>query len=167
MSGAGGASSRMPTGAGAAGPARPQLHLVGARRQNRAAASPGARGHDDGDAGGAQRERDAAGRVLVAGADAAARASMLAELRSLLPPDTDFREASETWEVIARAGDSRMVVLAGDLGEMPASALLRLLARRNPALPVLAVGSERRLHTPAGRGQGGSGYRHVVDAAHA
>jgi hypothetical protein len=38
-----------------------------------------------------------------------------------------------------------MVVLAGDLGEASCSSLLRLLARRNPALPVLAVGdSERR-----------------------
>lgn len=83
--------------------------------------------------------------VLVAGADAATRARMLAELRSVLPQGTRFVEAGETWEVVARAPGSRMVVLAGDLGEASCSSLLRLLARRNPTLPVLAVGdSERR-----------------------
>ena len=70
---------------------------------------------------------------------------MLAELRSILPRGTRFVEAGETWEVLARAPGSRMVVLAGDLGEASCSSLLRLLARRNPTLPVLAVGdSERR-----------------------
>jgi hypothetical protein len=78
---------------------------------------------------------------------------MLAELRSVLPEGTHFVEASETWEVVARAADSRMVVLAGDLGEASSSSLLRLLARRNPALPVLAVGDSER--------------RQALDAAHA
>lgn len=77
--------------------------------------------------------------VLVAAADVSARARMLAELRSLLPPGTRFLEAGETWEVVARAADSRMVVIAGDLHEASSSSLLRLLARRNPALPVLAA----------------------------
>ncbi|HEX5308235.1 MAG TPA: hypothetical protein VFW38_04070 [Solirubrobacteraceae bacterium] len=109
-----------------------------------------------------------ADRVLVAGADPAERARMLAELRSLLPADTDFRQASETWEVVAQASDSRMVVLAGDLGETSASALLRLLGRRNPALPVLAVGSERRAQAPAqGRDPSDGGYRPAADAAQA
>ncbi|HEU0251156.1 MAG TPA: hypothetical protein VFR48_10570 [Solirubrobacteraceae bacterium] len=89
--------------------------------------------------------REGGDHVLVAGADAAVRARMLAELRSILPQGTCFIEASETWEVVARAPGSRMVVLAGDLGEASCSSLLRLLARRNPTLPVLAVGdSERR-----------------------
>jgi hypothetical protein len=89
--------------------------------------------------------REGGDHVLVAGADAAVRERMLAELRSILPQGTRFIEASETWEVVARAPGSRMVVLAGDLGEASCSSLLRLLARRNPTLPVLAVGdSERR-----------------------
>jgi hypothetical protein len=72
---------------------------------------------------------------------------MLAELRSLLPEGTRFIEAGETWEVVARAPGSRMVVLAGDLGETSSSSLLRLLARRNPTLPVLAVGDSERRHS--------------------
>ncbi len=72
---------------------------------------------------------------------------MLAELRSVLPEGTRFIEAGETWEVVARAPGSRMVVLAGDLGETSCSSLLRLLARRNPALPVLAVGDSERRQT--------------------
>jgi hypothetical protein len=91
--------------------------------------------------------------VLVAGADAATRAHMLAELHSVLPEGTLFVEASETWEVVARAAGSRMVVIAGDLGEASSSSLLRLLARRHPALPVLAVGDSER--------------RQALDAAHA
>jgi len=89
-----------------------------------------------------------ADHVLVAGADARVRASMLAELRSLLPADTRFVEAGETWEVIARTPGSRMVVLAGDLGDVSASSLLHMLARRHPTLPVLAVGADRRLPAP-------------------
>jgi hypothetical protein len=103
--------------------------------------------------------------VLVAGADPAARRRMLAELRSLLPAGTDFREAGETWEVVARACDSRMIVLAGDLGDTSTSALLRLLARRNPALPVLAVGGDRR--PPTGREADDGRCRPATDAAHA
>jgi hypothetical protein len=110
--------------------------------------------------------------VLVAGADAPARSRMLAELRSLLPPGTRFVEASETWEVVARAAGSRMVVLAGDLGEASCASLLRLLARRNPELPVLAVGGAGRrpaggrlcapAHTPA---PAGDEPREALDAA--
>lgn len=105
--------------------------------------------------------------VLVAGSDPCRRARMLAELRSLLPVDTDFREASETWEVIAQACDSRLVVIAGDLGETPASVLLRLLARRNPALPVLAVGGERRLQGHTQAEEPGGRHRPTVDATYA
>jgi hypothetical protein len=89
-------------------------------------------------------EREGDDHVLVAGADAAIRARMLAELRSVLPQGTRFIEAGETWEVVARAPGSRMVVLAGDLREASCSSLLRLLARRNPTLPVLAVGDGER-----------------------
>jgi hypothetical protein len=99
---------------------------------------------------------------------------MLAELRSLLPPGTRFVEASETWEVVARAAGSRMVVLAGDLAETSSSSLLRLLARRNPALPVLAVGggdrqpASRRLPVPAHTlGSADGEHRGAFDAARA
>lgn len=78
--------------------------------------------------------------VLVAGADAASRTRMLEHLRKLFPKGTEFAEAGETWEVVAQAGDSRMVVLTGDLGDLTARGLMRVLSRRHPLLPVIALG---------------------------
>jgi hypothetical protein len=74
---------------------------------------------------------------------------MLAELRNVLPAGTHFLEAEETWEVLARAVGSQMVVLVGDLLELPSSSLVRLLARRQPTLPVLAVGGAAPIHADA------------------
>lgn len=150
------AASRTPIGSER--PERPRLRLVNA--------PPGRRGEQPQPTEPVLHSY--ADRVLVAGANPAERGRMLAELRSLLPADTDFRQASETWEVVAQASDSRMVVLAGDLGQTTASALLRLLARRNPGLPVLAVGSDRRLRAPTrGRDPGDGGYRPTAGAARA
>lgn len=78
--------------------------------------------------------------VLVVGSDERARGRMLEELRSLLPQSTRFLEAWETWQVLAGAADSRMVVLTDDLGDVSAESLVRMLGRRHPSLPVLAVG---------------------------
>lgn len=78
--------------------------------------------------------------VLVAGAQPGARAKMLRQLRELLPDDTPFVEACETWEVVAQASSSRLVVLTGDLGDLSARGLMRVLSRRHPLLPVIAVG---------------------------
>lgn len=89
-------------------------------------------------------------QVLVAGGDAGSRSRMLAELRTLLPTNTRFLEARETWEVLARAASSRMVVLTDDLGDTSTESLVRLLARKNPTLPVLAVGGQARASAPTG-----------------
>lgn len=78
--------------------------------------------------------------VLVAGAQPTARAKMLRQLRELLPDGTPFVEACETWEVVAQASSSRLVVLTGDLGDLSARGLMRVLSRRHPLLPVIAVG---------------------------
>lgn len=78
--------------------------------------------------------------VLVVGARRAARAKMLRQLRELLPEDTPFVEARETWEVVAQAPSSRLVVLTGDLSDLSARGLMRVLSRRHPLLPVIAVG---------------------------
>lgn len=78
--------------------------------------------------------------VLVAGAQPAARARMLRQLRELLPGGTPFVEAHETWEVVAHAPDSRLVVLTGDLTDLSARGLMRVLSRRHPLLPVISVG---------------------------
>lgn len=78
--------------------------------------------------------------VLIAGAQTAARAKMQRQLEELLPEGTPFVEASETWEVVARASSSRLVVLTGDLRDLSVRGLMRVLSRRHPLLPVIAVG---------------------------
>lgn len=80
------------------------------------------------------------GFVLVVGGDASNRARIREQLRALFPQDTAFAEADETWEVVAQAGHSRMVVLTGDLGDLTARGLMRVLSRRHPLLPVIALG---------------------------
>jgi hypothetical protein len=90
------------------------------------------------------------GDVLVAGSDAGTRTRMLLELRNLLPVSTRFVEAREMWELLARASDSRIVVLTDDLGDLSTDSLVRLLGRRHPTLPVLAVGGEPRSGMPVG-----------------
>jgi hypothetical protein len=78
--------------------------------------------------------------VLIAGADASSRARMIEELRGLLPDGTPFAEASETWQVLTKASTSRMVILTGELGDISARGLMRVLSRRYPLLPVVALG---------------------------
>jgi hypothetical protein len=87
--------------------------------------------------------------VLVAGSDASARSRMLGDLRNLLPASTRFLEACETWEMLARAASSRMIVLTDDLGAVSTESLVRLLGRRHPTLPVLAVESRSRTSASA------------------
>jgi hypothetical protein len=152
------ASIRPPSPAVAGGTpnARPQLHLLAGSP----APTPVGRLGSDSD----RAQHDA--HVLVAGADATARARMLAELRSLLPSGTRFKEASETWELVAHAAGSSMVVLTGDLGGAPPATLLRLLSHRNPTLPVLAVGRRIRTESEPRRPDEG-GRDPALDAARA
>jgi hypothetical protein len=87
--------------------------------------------------------------VLVVGSrDHVGSAQILEELRCLLPPSTPFIEAHEIWEVLTRAPGSRMVVLNGDLGDLSAASLVRLLSRRHPTLPVISVGATSRAMPP-------------------
>ena len=79
------------------------------------------------------------GYVLVVGIDARERAHMLCELREALPSGTRFVETAETLEALTLAESSQMVVSVGDLNELSGASLVRLLARRQPTLPVLAV----------------------------
>jgi CheY-like chemotaxis protein len=90
--------------------------------------------------------------VLIVGDDAARRSRMLSELRGLLPSGTPFVEAAETWEVLTHTTGSRMVVLTGGLGEISTHSLMRILSRRHPTLPVIAVGSRTRSSQPADAG---------------
>jgi hypothetical protein len=85
-------------------------------------------------------ERGSAPRsILLAGGDAGDREAVLSDLRRTMPGGTTFRQAGALWEVLARAAESSMVVLSGELDEVPAESLMHMLAHRNPALPVVSV----------------------------
>jgi hypothetical protein len=77
--------------------------------------------------------------ILLAGGEAGDREAVLSDLRRTMPGGTVFRQAGALWEVLARAGESSMVVLSGELDEVPAESLMHMLAHRNPALPVVSV----------------------------
>jgi hypothetical protein len=88
--------------------------------------------------------------VLVVGDECCGRSQIVAELRDLLPAGTPFVEAHETWEVLVRVEGSRMVVLTGDLGDVSAASLVRLLSRRHPQLPLVSVSATRTHAAPSG-----------------
>jgi hypothetical protein len=76
-------------------------------------------------------------RVLLAGADAAQRRTLLRELTDTLPGDTLYNEAQAVGEVLEHAPRSRMVMLTGDLDDASAESLTQLLGHRYPELPVV------------------------------
>ncbi|HEX3909500.1 MAG TPA: hypothetical protein VHW67_02210 [Solirubrobacteraceae bacterium] len=77
--------------------------------------------------------------VLIAGGDPAAREAVLRDLARSLSPDTVVEQAAAVWEVLARAGDSRVVILSGELEDVSAEALMQMLAHRHPGLPVVSL----------------------------
>ncbi len=77
--------------------------------------------------------------VLIAGGDPAGRAAVLRDLAKTMPPDTVFAEADAFWEVLVQASTSSMVILSGELDELPAESLMKMLAHRHPALPVVSL----------------------------
>jgi hypothetical protein len=89
---------------------------------------------------GAQPAGDSEARILVAGADAERRATVLRDLSEALPEETEFSEAGAAWEVLEQAPSSGVVMLAGDLDEATAESLMHVLGHRHPSLPVIALG---------------------------
>jgi hypothetical protein len=79
------------------------------------------------------------GAVLVAGGDAASRATLVEELAGSLPQGTSFQQADALWQLLAQAPESRMVVLSGALDDLAPESLLHTLAHRHPGLPVVSV----------------------------
>jgi DNA-binding NtrC family response regulator len=77
--------------------------------------------------------------VLIAGRDSAGRAAVLRELSRTMPADTLFEQAGAFWEVLERAPAISMVILSGELDEVPAESLLGMLAHRHPDLPVVSL----------------------------
>jgi hypothetical protein len=87
-------------------------------------------------------------RVLLAGADAERRATLLDELSQTLPESTVFEQADAVCEALEHASGSRMAFIAGDLDDAPAESLLQTLAHRHPELPVLIVDGPAEVHGP-------------------
>jgi len=77
--------------------------------------------------------------VLVAGPNSAQRAAVVDELTQSMAPSTTFEEAGALWEVLAWASASRMVILSGDLDDVPAESLMHMLGQRHPGLPVVSL----------------------------
>jgi hypothetical protein len=95
------------------------------------------RGHDA--PAPALRIVDRPNRVLLAGADASRRATLLDELSQTLPANTVFEQADAVSEVLEHAPGSRMAFITGDLDDAPVESLMQTLAHRHPGLPVMAV----------------------------
>jgi hypothetical protein len=84
------------------------------------------------------REPDAQ-PVLLAGGDAAARAAVLSDMARTMPPSTVFEQAGAIWQVLARASECSMVILSGELEEIPAESMMQMLVHRNPEIPVVCL----------------------------
>ncbi|HUN78178.1 MAG TPA: hypothetical protein VMU32_04590 [Solirubrobacteraceae bacterium] len=101
-------------------------------------------GRREADHSGAAPERPSTqrgSRILVAGADAERRATVLRNLSEALPDETQFGEAEAAWEVLEQAPSSGVVMLAGDLDEATAESVMHVLGHRYPSLPVVALGA--------------------------
>jgi len=77
--------------------------------------------------------------VLLAGGDADARAAVMHDLATTMPQNTIFEQAGAIWEVLVRAPQCSMVVLSGELEEIPAESLMQMLVHRSPELPVVCL----------------------------
>lgn len=77
--------------------------------------------------------------ILLAGGDQSARTSVLRDLARSMPPSTSFEQAGAIWEVLARAPQSKLVILSGPLEGIPAQALMQMLGHRHPEVPVVCI----------------------------
>jgi hypothetical protein len=77
--------------------------------------------------------------ILLAGGGQSARTSVLKDLSRSMPPSTSFEQAEAIWEVLARAPQSKLVILSGALEGIPAQALMQMLGHRHPEVPVVCI----------------------------
>jgi hypothetical protein len=82
-------------------------------------------------------QRPAAKPVLLAGGGRAAQDAIRCDLAQTMPSATEFEQAGTLWEVLARASESSMVILGGELDDVPAESVMQKLAHRHPTLPVV------------------------------
>jgi hypothetical protein len=77
--------------------------------------------------------------VLLAGGEQSDRTAVLSDLAGSMPPSTSFEQAGAIWEVLARAPQSKMVILSGELEGIPAQSLMQMLGHRHPEVPVVCI----------------------------
>jgi hypothetical protein len=77
--------------------------------------------------------------VLLAGGDASARSSVRRDLAETMPRSATFEQAGAIWELLIRAPEASMVVLSGELEEIPAQSLMQMLVHRSPEVPVVCL----------------------------
>jgi DNA-binding NtrC family response regulator len=90
--------------------------------------------------------------VLIAGRDANRREAVLQDLAETMPPATAFEQAGAFWEVLVQAPRISMVILSGELDDVPAESLLAMLAHRHPDLPVVSLDPPEPLAEARARG---------------
>jgi hypothetical protein len=84
-------------------------------------------------------KRDAEKPILLAGGDTGARAAVQRDLAKTMPRSTTFEQAGAVWEVLVRAPEASMVILGGELEEIPAESVMQMLAHRHPGLAVVCL----------------------------
>jgi hypothetical protein len=77
--------------------------------------------------------------VLLAGGEQSDRTAVLSDLAGSMPSSTSFEQAGAIWEVLARAPQSKMVILSGALEGIPAQSLMQMLGHRHPEVPVVCI----------------------------
>ncbi len=80
--------------------------------------------------------------VLLAGGDRAARDAVQRDLAKSMPSSTAFEQAGAIWEVLVRAPEASMVILSGELDDIPAESLLQMLVHKNPEVPVVCLDAD-------------------------
>jgi hypothetical protein len=77
--------------------------------------------------------------VLIAAGTKHEREQVLRDLAATMPNSTVFVQTSEVSEVLERAPQSSVVILGGELDELPAPSVMRMLGRRHPDVPVVCL----------------------------
>jgi hypothetical protein len=77
--------------------------------------------------------------VLLAGGTASTRKAMQHDLTETMPQSTSFEHAGAIWEVLVRAPQASMVILSGELDDIPVDALVQMLVHQSPEVPVVCL----------------------------
>jgi hypothetical protein len=79
--------------------------------------------------------------VLIAAGSESDRRQMLRDFSASMPASTVFEETGQIAEVLERAPRSSVVILGGELEQLPAPSVMRMLGHRHPDVPVVCLDS--------------------------